>query len=63
MNQNHSYRQSADSSRLSMPETARIVKKKQLVHPDYMQFGNQLVTKRKVAFIAALLINTFVTLA
>lgn len=63
MNQNHSYRQSADSSRLSMPEAPSSVKKKQQVHPDFMQFGNKLVTKRKVAFISALFINAFVTLA
>jgi len=32
------------------------------VHPDLMQFGKRTISKRKVAFLAVLLINTLVTL-
>ena len=32
------------------------------VHPDLMTFGQRTITKRKVAFIACLLVNALITL-
>jgi hypothetical protein len=52
-----------DTSQRSQPTRQANTQAKLKIHNDQMRFGSKVVSKRKVAFIAALFVNAIITFA